>query len=170
MARPGSVAPVVRGGFWRLRQVPLMPASGCIRVVWRPRETAVVTMRLDGGTLAVLDATLLDPGGYDTRAELIGANDSAAVGLGPRTPMRRLDPPATPEERWDHYRVRFREAYAAELVAFLGVARGERPSPVTARDGLEALRIAVAATRSYIERRAVRLDEIPGLATEEGRR
>jgi myo-inositol 2-dehydrogenase/D-chiro-inositol 1-dehydrogenase len=133
-------------------------------------ETAVVTMRLDGGTLAVLDATLLDPGGYDTRAELIGANDSAAVGLGPRTPMRRLDPPATPEERWDHYRVRFRDAYAAELVAFLGVARGERPSPVTARDGLEALRIAVAATRSYIERRAVRLDEIPGLATEEGRR
>lgn len=125
-------------------------------------ETAVVTLRLSQGTLAVLEATLLDPAGYDTRAELIGEHDSAAVGLGPRTPIRRLDPPHVPTQAWDHYLVRFRDAYAAELAAFLAVARGERPAPVTARDGLEAMRVAVAATTSVRERRAVALAEVPG--------
>lgn len=127
-------------------------------------ETAVVTLRLSGGTLALLEATLLDPAGYDTRAELIGEHDSAAVGLGPRTPIRRLDPALRPAQAWDHYLVRFRDAYAAELAAFLAVVRGERPVPVTARDGLEAMRIAVAATTSVRERRPVALSEIPGQA------
>jgi myo-inositol 2-dehydrogenase/D-chiro-inositol 1-dehydrogenase len=127
-------------------------------------EAAVVTLRLSGGTLAVLEATLLDPAGYDTRAELIGEHDSAAVGLGPRTPIRRLDPPERPREPWDHYLVRFRDAYAAELAAFLATARGNEPVPVTARDGLEAMRIAVAATISVRERRSVALAEIPGQA------
>jgi myo-inositol 2-dehydrogenase/D-chiro-inositol 1-dehydrogenase len=127
-------------------------------------EIAVVTMRLSDGTLAVLEATLLDPAGYDTRAELIGERDSAAVGLGPRTPIRRLDPALRPAQAWDHYLVRFRDAYAAELAAFLAVVRGERAAPVTARDGLEAMRIAVAATTSVRERRAVALAEIPGQA------
>ena len=127
-------------------------------------ETAVVTMRLAGGTLAVLDATLLDPTGYDTRAELVGDRDTVAVGLGPRTPLRRLDPAERPVEPWNHYLVRFRKAYAAELAAFLEVAQGERPAPATARDGLEAMRVAVAATRSYVERRWVAMSEVPGLA------
>lgn len=130
-------------------------------------ETAVVTMRLSGGTLAVLDATLLDPAGYDTRAELIGERDSAAVGMGPRTPIRRLDPAERPGQPWDHYLVRFRDAYAAELAAFLGVVRGERSVPVTARDGLEAMRIVVAATISVRERRSVALAEIRGPASVE---
>jgi len=39
-----------------------------------------------------------------------------------------------------------------------------RPSSSSARDGLEAMRIAVAATRSHVEGRGVHLDEIAGLA------
>ena len=128
-------------------------------------ETAVVTLQLTGGTLAVLDATLLDPAGYDTRAELIGERGSCAVGLGPQTPIRRLDPAETPADPWQHYLVRFRDAYAAELDAFLGVVRGERPVPAGVRDGLEAMRIAVAATRSVVERRPVNLNEIPTAAS-----
>jgi myo-inositol 2-dehydrogenase/D-chiro-inositol 1-dehydrogenase len=48
------------------------------------------------------------------------------------------------------------------LAAFVAVARGERPAPVTARDGLEAMRVAVAATTSVRERRAVALADVPG--------
>jgi myo-inositol 2-dehydrogenase/D-chiro-inositol 1-dehydrogenase len=47
-------------------------------------------------------------------------------------------------------------------VAFVALARGElTASPCTARDGVESLRIAEAATRSMHEHRPVRLDEIP---------
>ena len=55
---------------------------------------------------------------------------------------------------------RFSTAYSAELSAFIKVARGEIPSPCGARDGVAALRIAEAASRSLHEHRPVRLNEI----------
>jgi myo-inositol 2-dehydrogenase/D-chiro-inositol 1-dehydrogenase len=42
------------------------------------------------------------------------------------------------------------------------LARGDIPSPCTAQDGVAALRIAEAATRSLHEHRPVRLAEVPG--------
>jgi myo-inositol 2-dehydrogenase/D-chiro-inositol 1-dehydrogenase len=43
---------------------------------------------------------------------------------------------------------------------FVRVARGEVPSPCTARDGLAALEIAVAATRALREHRPVQVAEV----------
>lgn len=131
-------------------------------------ETAVVSMRLSGGGMAVLEASWLHPSGYDTRAELLADRAHLTMGLSVRSPARHLDwvqpddaegPPA-----WSGYLERFEPAYRAELTAFLAACRGERPPSSTARDGLEAMRIAVAATRAYCERRAVSLDEVPGRA------
>jgi myo-inositol 2-dehydrogenase/D-chiro-inositol 1-dehydrogenase len=126
-------------------------------------ETATVGMRFSNGTLATLDASWLHPGGYDIRAEILADRLHATVGLGPRTPARHLDwtdagAPATGS--WIGYLQRFEEAYRLELQAFLAAVRGERPPSSTVRDGLEALRVAVAATRSFVERRTVSLDEV----------
>lgn len=124
-------------------------------------ETAVVTMRLASGALAVLGATWLHPAGYDIRAEVVADRAHLSMGLGPRTPMVALDPDAaTPGAAWAGYLERFEPAYRAELEAFLAAARGERPPSSSVRDGHEALRIAIAATRSYAERRTVALAEI----------
>jgi myo-inositol 2-dehydrogenase / D-chiro-inositol 1-dehydrogenase len=125
-------------------------------------DTAVATLRTADGALGVLTATRHDPLGYDIRAELFGSKDSVSVGLGPRTPMRSVEPgvaaPAGPA--WPDFLDRFEDAYRAELAAFIEVARGESASPCGARDGVEALRIAEAATRSLHEHRPVRLEEI----------
>lgn len=129
-------------------------------------ETAVVSMRLDGGALAVLEATWLHPGGYDIRAEVVADRAHVSMGLSPRTPARHADWPSTGDaEPWTGYLERFEAAYRAELVAFLAAARGERPPASTARDGLESLRIAVAATRSYAERRTVAISEVTPYGT-----
>jgi len=132
-------------------------------------DTAVATLRMADGTLAVLTSTRHDPLGYDIRAELFGSRDSISVGLGPRTPMRSVEPgvPPPPGPAWPNFLVRFTDAYRAELAAFLSVARGEISSPCTARDGVESLRIAEAATRSLHEHRPVALTEVPGLGTPE---
>lgn len=127
-------------------------------------ETAVVTMRLSGGALAVLEASWLHPSGYDIRAEILAEGIHLTMGLSPRTPARHLDW-ILPEDSdapaaWAGYLERFEPAYRAELEAFLAAVRGERPPSTTPRDGLEAIRIAVAATRSYRERRTVALAEI----------
>ncbi len=126
-------------------------------------ESAVVSMRLSGGTLAVLEASWLHPAGYDTRIELVSEAAALTAGLSPRTPARHLDW-SSAADPWAGYLERFDAAYRAELEAFLACCRGARPPVSTARDGLEAMRIAVAATRAHVLGRRVGMDEIAGLA------
>jgi myo-inositol 2-dehydrogenase / D-chiro-inositol 1-dehydrogenase len=125
-------------------------------------DTAVATFRLANGAFAVLTVARHDPLGYDIRAELFGSKDSVSVGLGPRTPLRSVEPgvpgPAGPV--WQNFLIRFEDAYRAELGAFLRVARGELMSMCTARDGVEALRVSEAATIAVKEHRVVRLSEL----------
>ena len=131
-------------------------------------ETAIVVMRLSGGALAVLEATWLHPAGYDSRVELVADHAHLSMGLTDRTPATWLDlPEAARHEPWHGYLERFEAAYRAELTAFLACCRSERLPASSARDGLEAHRVAVAATRAYQERRAVSLDEVPGLPRRE---
>jgi myo-inositol 2-dehydrogenase/D-chiro-inositol 1-dehydrogenase len=125
-------------------------------------DTAVATLRLSGGTRAILSTTRHDPLGYDIRTELFGSGDSISVGLGPRTPMHSVEPGVPPPAgpAWSMFIDRFSDAYESELRAFMLVARGEEESACTARDGLEAVRVAVAATRSLREHRPVLISEV----------
>jgi myo-inositol 2-dehydrogenase / D-chiro-inositol 1-dehydrogenase len=149
-------------------EVTQVYADGSVRgfpvfAKYRDVDTAVATLRLADGTLAVLTAARHDPLGYDVRTELFGSRDSVAIGLGQRTPLRSLEPdvPSPVGPLWSDFLIRFRDAYRAELAEFLRVARGGAPSPCTASDGLAALRVAEAADRSLHEHRVVMLDEIP---------
>lgn len=125
-------------------------------------DTCVATLRLSGGTRAILSVTRHDPLGYDIRTELFGSRDSVSVGLGPRTPLRSVEPGVPPPAgpAWSMFIDRFTDAYREELRAFLRVARGEEESACTARDGLEALRVAIAGTRSLHEHRPVKVAEV----------
>jgi myo-inositol 2-dehydrogenase/D-chiro-inositol 1-dehydrogenase len=123
--------------------------------------TVAVVLRMRNGILGVLGGGRHNPRGYDIRMEVVGSRDSVAMGLTDRTPILPLDPSATPMGAgWDSFIDRFEQAYRDELRAFVQVARGEAASACTARDGLEAMRIAEAASRSLIERRPIDLDEI----------
>lgn len=124
-------------------------------------DTVVASMRLRGGALAVLSAGRHNPRGYDIRMELIGSEDAVVMGLGTRTPLRALDPdPMAMSTGWDSFLDRFAPAYRAELAAFVEVAAGRAASACTARDGLEAMRIAEAAARSLVDGRRVAMEEI----------
>ena len=130
----------------------------------RQIESAVISMRLSGRRLAVLDASWLHPSGYDIRIELVTEDAVVTAGLSPRTPVHHADWTPAPTDPWHGYLDRFEAAYRAELAAFLACCRGVRPPSSSARDGLEAMRIAVAATISHVEQRRVSLDEVAGLA------
>jgi myo-inositol 2-dehydrogenase/D-chiro-inositol 1-dehydrogenase len=129
---------------------------------YRDVDTGVATLRMTDGTLAVLTAARHDPLGYDIRTEIFGSRDSVTVGLGPRTPLRSLEPgvPPPPGPIWQNFLIRFEDAYRAELAEFVRVANGEMASPCTGRDGLAALQVAIAATRSLKEHRPVRVAEV----------
>jgi myo-inositol 2-dehydrogenase/D-chiro-inositol 1-dehydrogenase len=125
-------------------------------------DTGAAILRLADGTIGVLSQTRHDPLGYDVRMEIVGSRDAITVGLGQRTPLRSLEPdaPALGGPAWQSFLTRFETAYRVELTTFLRVARGEIGSPCTARDALEAMRIAVAAGRSRTEHRPVRPREM----------
>jgi len=124
--------------------------------------TSAVLLRLSGGSLGLLTGLRHNEAGYDIHVEIHGAKDTLAIGVDPRTPWRSVeaDAPRLAGPPYPTFFVRFDGAYRAELAHFLRFARGDAENVCTAADGLEALRIAEAASRSYRERRTVKLAEI----------
>lgn len=125
-------------------------------------DTGVATLRLSGGSFGILSVTRHDPLGYDIRMELLGSGDSVVVGWDDRLPLRSVEPGAAPApvDAYANFQERFADAYRAEMLAFVDVAAGRRPSPCTAEDALEAMRVAVACDRSRREHRPVPLEEV----------
>jgi myo-inositol 2-dehydrogenase / D-chiro-inositol 1-dehydrogenase len=129
---------------------------------WNDVATSGVVLRLAGGAVGLLHAARHNEAGYDIRVEIHGAKDTIAVGLDPRTPMTSVerDGPRLRSPAYPTFFVRFADAYRAELEHFLRYARGQAENACSVRDGMEALRIALAARRSLQERRPVGMYEI----------
>jgi myo-inositol 2-dehydrogenase/D-chiro-inositol 1-dehydrogenase len=129
---------------------------------WGDAATSGVVLKLRGGTVGVLDGTRHNEAGYDIRVEIYGAKDAIAIGLDPRTPMSSVerDGPKMKNPAYPTFFVRFDAAYRAELAHFLRFARGEAENPCTVIDGREALRLGLAAKRSFSEHRPVAIKEI----------
>ncbi|MFI9341716.1 Gfo/Idh/MocA family oxidoreductase [Streptomyces sp. NPDC052773] len=125
-------------------------------------DTTGAVLTLDDGTIAVVSNSRHNGRGYDVRMELHGFEDSIAVGLEDKLPLRSVEPgvsfPAGVPH--DFFMDRFAAAYRAELAAFTEVVAGTRPSPCTIGDALEAGWIAEACTRSLHEHRPVTVDEV----------
>ena len=125
-------------------------------------DTSAIMIRMANGVLVVVSGSRHDPSGYDVRAEIFGSDDSVAVGLDQCTPLRSVEPNVPPPKgpSYSGFLDRFERAYRDELTHFLDLVDGRAENPCTARDSLEALRIAMAAEVSVAERRPVRLEEI----------
>ena len=125
-------------------------------------DTSAALISMQDDTVAVLTGGRHDPLGYDVRAEIFGSRDSVAVGVDARTPLRSVEPGMPPSEQtaYPDFQDRFLDAYRAELKHFLSLAGGEVENPCTARDALEALKIALAADLSLAERRPVGVSEV----------
>ncbi|MEU3059732.1 Gfo/Idh/MocA family oxidoreductase [Streptomyces subrutilus] len=118
-------------------------------------DVATAVLTLADGARAVLSASRLDPEGYDHRVEVLGTRGSLAVGLGERTPLRRVGPAGGaaavgpgPQAPYLDFTDRFAEAYRQEMRAFLRMVTHGEPSPCTVQDALLAQEVAAAAGRS----------------------
>ncbi len=125
-------------------------------------DNSAALLSLDDGTLATLQGSRYNGGGYDVRMELAGSEATCAVGLDDHAALISAEPgagfPAAAPRRnfWD----RFGPAYRAEISAFIDVAEGIRPSPCTVDEAVEALYVAEAATLSRAEGRRVLVAEV----------
>jgi myo-inositol 2-dehydrogenase/D-chiro-inositol 1-dehydrogenase len=125
-------------------------------------DTTGAILTLDDGTIAVISNSRHNARGYDVRMEIHGFEDSIAVGLEDKLPLRSVEPGVTFPAGTPHdfFMDRFTAAYRAELTAFTEVVAGTRPSPCTIADALEAGWIAEACTLSLHEHRPVTIAEV----------
>ncbi|MCT7351483.1 Gfo/Idh/MocA family oxidoreductase [Streptomyces sp. 15-116A] len=125
-------------------------------------DTTGAVLTLDDGTIAVVSNSRHNGRGHDVRMEIHGFEDSVAVGLEDKLPLRSVEPGVTFPAGTPHdfFMDRFADAYRAELTAFTEVVAGTRPSPCTVADALEAGWIAEACTLSLREHRPVRVEEV----------
>ena len=128
-------------------------------------DTAAAILTLDDGTLVTVTATRYNGGGHDVRMEVFGSEGTIGVGYDQSLAVTSAEEGGdlTRGPRHWSFMERFLPAYRAELTAFADVARGQRPSPCTVLDAMQAFRIAEACDLSRHEGRVVRLDEIPSV-------
>ncbi len=119
----------------------------------------MVTLRFRGGALGVVQCAWRAPYGYDIRAEVHGASGKVVTEVDEKTPTRLYADLRASFERHDRFVERFRDAYRFELQAFItALQAGTRPTP-DATDGLRALLVSDAATRSRRQNAWVTLGE-----------
>jgi myo-inositol 2-dehydrogenase/D-chiro-inositol 1-dehydrogenase len=120
-------------------------------------DTCVVTIRLANGALATIDNSRRAVYGYDQRVEVFGA--AGMVTVANRTPDSHvyLNEEGTHSSKPHYFFLeRYAESYVAEMREFVDCVLHDRAAPVTGKDGLIAVIMGLAATRSLKERRPVR--------------
>ena len=124
-------------------------------------DYGIVTLRFRGGALGVVQSSWRAPYGYDIRAEVHGSRGKVVTEVDEKTATRLYDRRGLVVERHDQFVERFRIAYLAELQAFIDALQADRSPRPGAADGLAAVRVADAATRSRREARLISLDGTP---------
>jgi len=111
------------------------------------QDPQVLLLRTASGVLTVVDVFVNARYGYDVRCEVVG--ETGTVNLAPAhsiTVDHALTSTAAYPEDWLPL---FAEAYRRELQAWIDAVAAGRPSPLaTARDGLQATRVAAALVES----------------------
>lgn len=124
-------------------------------------DTAIITLKFMNGALGVIDNSRKAVYGYDQRVEVFGAKGSAIAENDHPNTVRLLNENGIYSEKPLYFFLeRYKGAFIDEMRAFIHAVKINMPTAVTGKDGLEALLIALAATKSLKENRSVSIEEI----------
>jgi myo-inositol 2-dehydrogenase / D-chiro-inositol 1-dehydrogenase len=123
-------------------------------------DTAVTLLRFKNGVLGVVETSRRSNWGYDIRTEVAGSVGKVVIEAPQKTPLLFAKDFASSHDHYENFPDRFEAGYRLQLEAFFAALReGRTPTP-GAEDALETLRLAVAATKSWHEKRPVKVSEI----------
>ncbi len=112
-------------------------------------DTAIITMKLKGGTLAVIDNCRRATYGYDQRAEAFGALGQVAIANDCKSSAVISDESGvTAEKPLYFFLERYMQAYVKEITEFVDCIVNDKPVSVGIEDGLQAVVIGIAAKKS----------------------
>ncbi|MCD7842821.1 MAG: inositol 2-dehydrogenase [Lachnospiraceae bacterium] len=124
-------------------------------------DTAVITLQMENGAIAVIDNSRKAVYGYDQRAEVFGSkgmvsasNDSAS------SAVISNEDGVTAEKPLHFFLERYMDAYGKEIAAFVDAIVNDKETPLNAEDGLQPVLMGLAAQKSLQEHRPVQISEI----------
>jgi predicted dehydrogenase len=112
-------------------------------------DNAVASLTFANGKLGVVDLSRSGIYGYDIATEILGLEGTLKIGYLRETPVMVLTKNSVTHDTVPYFMERFRDAYTTQLQNFAQNVLHDRTPPITIEDGLEALRIGVAATRAH---------------------
>jgi myo-inositol 2-dehydrogenase/D-chiro-inositol 1-dehydrogenase len=124
-------------------------------------DSAIITLQFANGTIGTISNSRQAAYGYDQRVELLGSAGAIATDnnytntaiISDRHSIRR-DLPLY------FFLERYSESFVSEMTAFVQAVLHNKPVPVNGEDGRIPVAMALAAKKSLMERRPVRLSEI----------
>jgi predicted dehydrogenase len=123
-------------------------------------DNAIATLVFADGRLGVVDLTRNGIYGYDIITELLGTKGTLRVGYIQETPVTVMTKNNIAHDTVPYFMERFERAYTRQLQNFAQNVLAEREPPVTIADGVEALRVALAAAQACRSGSSVRVASV----------
>ena len=124
-------------------------------------DTAVITLKMENGAIAVIDNSRKAAYGYDQRAEVFGskgmvatANDSLSTAV-----ISNADG-VTGEKPLYFFLERYMDSFREEMNQFINAIENDTDTPLGVVDGLKPVLMGLAAKKSVEEHRPVAISEI----------
>ena len=124
-------------------------------------DTAIITLKMENGAIAVIDNSRRAAYGYDQRAEVFGskgmvatANDTLSTAV-----ISNADG-VTGEKPLYFFLERYMQSFATEVKGFISAIENDTDTLVGVEDGLKPVLMGIAAKKSVLEHRPVKLSEI----------
>ncbi|MDD7353710.1 MAG: inositol 2-dehydrogenase [Oscillospiraceae bacterium] len=124
-------------------------------------DTAIITLKMSNGALAVIDNSRRAAYGYDQRAELFGSKGMVATSNDTLSSAVVSDANGvTGEKPLFFFLERYMESFSEEMRQFVSACENDTEVPVGIHAGMQSVRVALAAKKSVAEHRPVLVSEI----------
>ena len=121
----------------------------------------IVTVHYGDGSIAVIKNSRRASYGYDQRVEILGSEGLLSAGNVLENTVAKATSSGVVSAKPEFFFLeRYMRAYEAEWSAFVAAVANKSPVPATLADGVNALAVAEAATRSAKARSTVELASV----------
>lgn len=124
-------------------------------------DTAVITLKMENGAIAVIDNSRRAAYGYDQRAEVFGSKGMVATSNDTESSavLSTVDG-VTGEKPLYFFLERYMQSFAKEVTCFINAIENDTDTPLGVEDGLKPVLMGIAAKKSVEEHRPVKISEV----------
>ena len=124
-------------------------------------DTAVITIKMENGAIAVIDNSRKAVYGYDQRAEVFGSKGMVATANDTESSaVLSTAEGVTGEKPLYFFLERYMQSFAKEVNCFIEAIVNDTETPLGVEDGLKPVLMGIAAKKSVEEHRPVKISEI----------